>query len=110
MDTISWTPELRSDESCIGYLDRLFTLAVQILHSHCGGEISDSFLPSAQWAGWFPCSPSTHFPVLMQNVWLRPNEYTYTSVAQGQDTRMVFIYLYTDVKYDTHTWIWSSPF
>lgn len=64
MDTISWTPELRSGESCIGYLDRLFALAVQILHSHCGGEISVSFLPGAQWAGFlalpqrdiqFPC-------------------------------------------------------
>lgn len=109
MDTISWTPELRSGESCIGYLDRLFALAVQILHSHCGGEISVSFLPCAQWAGWFPCSPSTRFPVPMQNVWLRPNEYIYTSVAQGQDTRIIFIYLYIDVKYDTHTWIWSSP-
>lgn len=36
-------------------------------------------------------------------------EPTYPSVAQGQVTKMLFIYSYIDLKYGTHSWVWSGP-
>lgn len=98
MDT--WIPGLTSDD--------LVSLAVRIVHSHCGDEIFDLFLPCSHWV--VLSLPQHDFQFPWKNIWLMPTEHTYPSAAQGQVTRMGVIYLYIDLKCSTRLWIWSSLF